>query len=240
MIYLAWSGGLNSTYALWEMLRRGLPVHAHHVRHTTTDLRFFTCAAGKADRAAGAAAGRARMEAEWDAIMAMRARLMLHAPEFEFTDSVADWTNSELWLDERHVVLMHLVNCAVRREYSPRDRLVIAGDAGEYAVSLPIYQLQALANEFAAAVGHKERRFEIFGHWLTPAQQFEALPGVLQDLVMSCRRPMMIHGRWTPCGSTRAYASPAKARWGDRKRPCNCARLVEFAPRYRNGWAANE
>lgn len=235
MIFLAWSGGLNSTYALYEALRRDMPVHAHHVRHELNHHRFFM-ADGVLDRAAMAEAAKARTLAEWDAVIEIRAILRKAGYDFEFSHSALDWSGNDFRLDDTYVVLAHVLNCAVGGVQRDDDRLVFGADSGDYATGTPLYDWQGIVNAHARAVSLHPPICEIYGRWASPKEQFFALPEAVRGLVMSCRRPRMIDGEWTPCGSRETYDLPGRARWEGRARPCSCAKLADFDPR--KGWAA--
>ncbi len=235
-IYLPWSGGLNSTFVLCEALRLGRIVHAHHVRFTIQNRRFLSPAASVAQLDAFAIA---RAEAEAAAVRKMREVLLNQGHQFALTHSESDWCGGAFELDEKLVLLPHVLNQAFVHGPGDEDRIVFGADIGEYARGAPLLEWLGLANSHASMTSKPVPLIEIYGDWLTPEMQFAALPAELRPLVMSCRRPKLIKGEWTPCGSTRCFVTP-EGRHAGRGRQCNCARLVRICPRHLRGWDSSE
>jgi len=219
-VLVGWSGGLDSTWAVWDLLQRG-PVRAHHVCLFYMHRRFGALARD-----------RDRVAAERAAVKAMAGWLRERGLEIALSFSAIDWGGSRLHIGDVEMVLPHLVNEA------RGAAIAIGSNAGDYGGpddDDPERRWTALAGAlglYAPLPGPVLRH----GKALTRAEQIARMPPELVGMTMSCRRPRLVDGVWTPCGSRKRGPTPRN----DGMAPCTCAALVDLLPRYANGWLKEE
>lgn len=231
MIYLAWSGGLDSTYALVELLRRGYSVHAHHVS-VIWGQRFAT---GEEQRRLALD----RAEAELSACVAIRERLLADGFSFGFSTSRVDWRDRQMRIADDMGTMPHVLNEAMIRNVQGTDRIVYGANDEDYPEGAPLEKWRSLVGAHCDWVGVHPPPVVRFGQWQSRAAHVAALGLDLANLTMSCRRPKMIDGEWTPCGSRKKFTSRWTKRW-PHARACTCEKLIDLIPRYADGWAKDE
>ena len=231
-VYLGWSGGLDSTFALYDMLVGGYTVHAHHVHMVYGHGRFFEDEAQKREAALD------RADAEGAAVADMDAWLRGQGFAFELSRSAVDIPGI-MRLSDENVVLPHIANVAMAAGIGPRDCIVLGTNDGDYRWGYDARPARDIIAVHCRNMNSICPPIVRYGRRQSRKVHARLLPKALADAFMSCRRPRVVNGVWTPCGSMTSYASPCLAKYPI-PRPCSCAELVEWSPRYRAGYLAKE
>ena len=233
MIYLAWSGGLDSTYALVELLRAGYSVHAHHVyyefgRHSFTK-----------DEEERAFLAWSRAKAEQKACLDIREYLKNEGFQFGYTETTLDFNTNPVRLDIFLVCLPYILNEAFQRGVSDTDRIVLSfnnQDSEQYRSMWFEEIWRSLVKPYCDWAGTTHIPVIRFGQWQDRAAHVDALGQEIASFTMSCTRPHFINGDWVPCGSDekviRKWAQPERSG----RKACSCAQMIGLVPRYSGGW----
>ena len=237
MIYLAWSGGLDSTYALVELLRQGYPVHAHHTSIYYQWLRYPTDSDEERPHIA-----QSRTIGETQACRAIAKHLHQLGYEFDYTETAVDFGSEISCLDIFFMTLPFILNEAKANGITDTDRLLFAvSDKDSHEQFTPQYSsmfqqfVRAYCDEIAPV-------FLRFGRWQSREAHIKALGEEIANMTVSCSRPKFIDGEWVPCGSAKKFDSIYQrhiSRYESLK-ACTCADMLGLLPKYDNGWAKNE
>ena len=231
-VYVAWSGGLDSTWALYDLLRRDhVSVRAHHVRYILRQDRF------EDDRNAYQVA-KDRADAEDDAIDAMYAWFHDHGATFSLTRTLlddGDYPSAGRGNFERMKFLLQVLDQAVGDGADERDLIVFGTNVKDHG-RFGLYELKnmvAMAALVVPYIGAPKVTLAANSR-MTREAMVEDLPPELTDMTMSCRRPRKVDGVWQPCGATWAFGT--LDHWAETVKPCTCAEMVDLLSRYRDGW----
>jgi len=231
------SGGMDSTWALWKVLRdTGDEVHAHYCR-------MHPDARGDSEQTAAAAVA-ARLGAEYRPVAlevsrAIRPRIKTRSP---------------------HLAIYYAAAAATALGFAAGDRIVTGRNASDdeteffYPLWWPMERRrreprtrqktvsrhrQAIIDMIFEEDGDNRPAYERLTPFPTREQMIAQLPADVLDMTVACSDPRWIDGRWMPCGRHDGFL------WnqyeGDGGGQCfKCAVLARWLPRYRpeNGWLA--
>lgn len=220
---LAFSGGLDSTFALFDLYQRGETVTTCHLSHYYIQEQFST-----KERSALRVASD-RVAAELSAARKIIAWFEEQGINIPLKIMTIDWHGQRL---QRTTTNSLIINCLViQASEAQADHIIFGTNAGE---TWEVSSYQDLV--FKSKTGTLSPQIQLYGRELTRQEQINRLPKDLVDLTMSCRHPKLINGIWTPCGSEK--------RWGTNELPdhiytnkCKCHMLRQLLERYRDGWS---
>ena len=194
-----WSGGLDSTWSLYMLLRHtDLDVYAHHVvKRSRADDGKTISNGWLYERAA---------------VRRMRPWLARNARRFAYSESAIDLTAFSSFARDT-VTAVFLGGQAARTwDFGPGDVLVLGGNAEDDRLNDPDPQLywmgmfrRLVARNLLQAVMQHDRTPEVVTLLPAPtrARQVRDLPADLTAMTASCRTPVRIDGggdEFQPCG----------------------------------------
>lgn len=195
-----WSGGLDSTWSLYMLLRHtDLDVYAHHVvKRSRTDDGQALSNSWLYERAA---------------VRRMRPWLARHTRPFAWSESAVDLTAFSSFARDTVTAVFLGGQAAKSWGFGPGDVLVLGGNADDDRLDDPDPQLywmgefrRLMARKLLQAVMQRDRTPEVLT--LTPpptrARQVRELPADLAAMTASCRAPVKVDDggkTFQPCGS---------------------------------------
>ena len=183
-VLVSWSGGIDSTSCLWQLLRDGVCVLAHHVELRSPDGRW---------------------QAEGPAVEAQRAWFAAHGMPIEYFKTTGfDYGNVAKYV--RDINITAFAAGFILAGYPSVSQVVISSSADD-AKQRDFEVFQATRRQFTELMAGRE--FE----WLWPninktkQQTMAEMPPDLLALCWYCRRPLVEQGkgtnRFVRCGHCR-------------------------------------
>ena len=230
MYFIGLSGGLSSTYALWDLVERGADLKTHHVMLTCVNERYAS-----PDRTRRQAA-EDRRDAAAAAVKKIAAWFAKRGHDIDLSMVSLDLGNHEFHLSRlENLLLPLLINWTCVKKPEGDHRIIWGSHKHRYPDDDDGAHLWEIMTSLVhnCRTGATEPQVRRYGSRSSRAEQIKRMPDELVKLTMNCRHPKMIRRVWVPCGSTKEH----RTRWTDRGTNwCRCAELNPLLERYRKGW----
>lgn len=192
------SGGMDSTAVLVEMLTKTEdPIHVHHVKLVNMD---------------------GRQEAEYEAVLKIRAYCHIHYRPFNYSESGLDFTAFRAVYPD--YLLVAFMSAVVARDLEGPVRAAVGIVGGDAAFARKcnkhqsdVAKLMYVAHRFIAKYP-KLDNFELFHPLMNRTKRDivrDILPPELMALTWSCRRPIRYVGGYSVCAQCKTCLERAEA-----------------------------